>query len=180
MIYFIIPALLLVWAMSPFCIREDVKAGKTALGATYPKRSIGGNNPASQRVHEGGGFRFGALLTVLVQAAIGAGAWLSGGDILPFAIAAQIAALWGVFVLLARWIDIGEHQAEALHGDSVTLHPDAQGWLDERGLETYRDGELLRLTGQFQDTTFATVADADAALSKAKWRARFITLLARW
>lgn len=176
-----LPALLLIWTLSPFCIREGDRAEKNPLWATYPRRSINGNNPASQRVHEGGGFRFSAILTCLVMAAFGFSAARFGGEeVLPFAFAAQIAALMLVFNASERWLDIAEHGAEAMHGDSVTLDPAARAWLIEKDFGSYRDGEVWRMTPRGQDFENLTPFEFDAMLRKAEWRAKIVQLLAKW
>jgi hypothetical protein len=183
---FAVPALLLLWALSPFCIREAEDAGKTALSATYPRRSKWGNNPASQRVHEGGGCRLGALVTVAVQLAIGG--LVAGGSesALIGGIVAQGAALLAIFVLTRRLIDTAEHGAECLHGDSHPLDPAAQLWLQNMntanggGFARYSDGEIWRATRPHEDFHGLTPEQLRAKFTRVRWLSRIIILLARW
>lgn len=183
---FILPLVFLVWALSPLSVRPGEKAEKTALFARYPRDSKWGNNPASQRVHEGGGFRLGALLTVAVQASIGALAFGASESALVGAIVSQVAALLLVFIATQRLIDTAEHGAECLHGDSHPLDPAALRWLDDMraandgGFERYSDGEIWRATQPHEDFPGLTPEQMRAKFARVLWLSRIILKLGSW
>lgn len=172
----LIPALYLAWAMSPLPISEGTKAEKNPFFATYPTVSINGNNPASQRVHEGGGFRLGALVTVAVQLAL---AFLPLG-LMPVLLL-QFAAIPLVFIATRQFIDVAEHGAEVMHGDSVTLDPDAQRWAQQRGFSTYSAGEVWRMK-HLSRSQYGHLSEAEieALLARRRWLSRAVLFLARW
>lgn len=181
LLFYLIPAALLLWCLSPFSVWESDKAKRSLLHATYPKVSKGGNNPASQRAHEAGGLRFFAVAIQPLLLGIG---WLgsreTGSEALIGTILWQVGGAIVAWFLTRQWIDIAEHSAEALHGDTSTLDPNAQAWLLEKGFRTYREGEVWRMVQKGQDYDHMSEAEFDAKLKSVEARARVHLILASW
>lgn len=182
---YLLPLILLVWAMSPMSVFESDQAQKRIFWATYPRASIGGNNPASQRVHEGGGFRLTSLLVVLVQLAIAAVAGeadTAGGglDALVAALLAQLVAAPLTFLVTRRLIDLAEHGAEIAHGDANPLDPVAADWMEQRGFASYREAEAWRMTRRGQEYDNLDDAAFLAKIDRLRWLSHIIRLLGAW
>lgn len=159
---FALPIAFALWVLSPLSNWRSDEAKKTPVFATWPRESKGGNNPASQRVHEVGGFRTGALLTVAVQCAIGA----LGFELIGTA-AAQFVAIPLVFVITRRFIDLAEHGAEIMHAQAS-------------GLPGYREAEALRMTSKGQEYERLTPGQFLSAADKKRWLSRIILKLGSW
>ena len=159
----ILPLLWTAYALSPLCHSKGTRARKTWYHAWVPTEGLGGNNPASQYVHEVGGFRFGALLSVPVQLMIGAALWWF--SLAPlYAPLVQWLAILLMFAATRRWIDIGEHAAEVLHAEAA-------------GIEGYREAEIARMTrpgAEYHGKPFGEM------MTKARFRAWAIGKLGAW
>lgn len=161
MISFVIPAIWLAWVLGFPGIRTETRAAKNALVWWYPTQSKRGNFPPAQRIHEGGGFRFGGLLalpllvglalifgTPEVQVAPKAVGYPPEAMLIPQALL-SLFAVAGVFQITRKWIDIAEHGAEILAAE-------------DEGVENYRAAEIAK------------------RLLCTEWRSRIILLLGRW
>ncbi|MAY20324.1 MAG: hypothetical protein CL955_06870 [Erythrobacteraceae bacterium] len=159
---FLFPAVWLMWALAFPGVRTATTAQKNPVFWKYPTQSVNGNNPPSQRVHEGGGWRLGALVTVAVQVAIGLAALELIGTLI-----AQLAALPLVFIVTRRFIDIAEHGAEIMHAQA-------------NGFPGYREAEALRMTAKGQEYERMRVGQFLAAVDKKRWLSRIIVKLGAW
>lgn len=166
----ILPTLCLLWVLTPWAVREGDKASKGFLWATYPRESRNGNNPASQKVHEGGGLRFQWLIaywpaTFLAGvAALLATEGLVIGEQALWVVFTQIAAVTPTWALSRRWIDIGEHEAEVLHAEGA-------------GIAGYREAETARMTRPGEEYHGKPFGEM---MAKARFRAWAIGKLGAW
>lgn len=178
-----LPLLGLLWVLSPLAVREGSKARKNILLATYPKVSVWGNNPASQRVHEGGGLRFQWLLIFApLMVAVGFAMNAFGATVaIPFG---QIATLGLAWFVTRRWVDIAEHGAEAMHGDDAmrhgTIDENSRKWMEHYNFASYRDAEAWRMTSAGQEYENMTPDEFKAAMHSRHWASRVILTLAKW
>lgn len=160
---FALPAIYLAWGLSPFAVRETATtAGRTAVNAKYPRESRNGNNPASQRAHEVGGFRFFVLLCAAVQVAVG----FAGLDLVA-TVVAQFLLIFPLFLATRKWIDIAEHSAEVLHAE-------------RSGIVGYREAEIARMTAKGEEYAKLGPVRFAAKLRAVEWRARIHLALAAW
>lgn len=161
LIPFAIPAIWLAWVLRFPGIRTETRAAKNALVWWYPTQSKRGNHPPAQRIHEGGGFRFGGLLAVPLLVGLAfAGLPLIAQGLL------SLLAVAGVFQITRKWIDIAEHGAEILAAE-------------DEGVDNYRALEITRMAGtdDYRGTPEGEIAKR---LLGAEWRSRIILLLGRW
>ena len=184
------PLVFVLWWLSPWALVETERtARKTSVRSYFPRQSLDGNTPASQRVHEGGGGRLTALLMALAMCLVAAVSHAFDHGTLLFVLGtfAQIASAGLVFNLTRRWVDVAEHGAEGIHGDAALLagelHPDAMAWIAdhfEDDVETYSDGEAWRMTRKGQEYSHLDPAGFLALMRKRRWASRISVFLAKW
>jgi hypothetical protein len=157
----IIPALWAAYVVLFPGIRTETRAAKNALVWWYPTQSKRGNFPPAQRIHEGGGFRFGGVLAVPLLIGLA----LAGLPLIAQALLSLLAVA-GVFQITRRWIDIAEHGAEILAAE-------------DEGVDGYRAAEIARmaLTDDYRGTPEGEIAKR---LLGAEWRSRIILFLGSW
>lgn len=185
LIPFLLPLAFAIFALSPLYVREGKEAARGVFGATWPRESDWGNNPLSQRVHEGGGARFWALL-VAVPGMVLIGLFGIGqtGEALGVNLGLQF--LWRAvsFFLTDRWIDVAEHGAEMIHGDAAqadrSIDIVSAAWMAKAGFATYSDAEAWRMTQPTQDYAHMTPEQFKALTASRRWASRIIIFLARW
>lgn len=156
-----LPLLYFLWCFCPMSNWESEKAARSAFHATYPKVAKGGNNPASQRVHEVGGLR----LNTIISCAIMVGIAQIPADIIGIAVA-QFFSIFITFIVLRKWIDIGEHFAESLHAEA-------------NGFPDYRYREAARMTAKGEEYDNMSASDFVVKMKSAKGRAKLITAFAK-
>jgi hypothetical protein len=157
----LIPGLWLAYVLLFPGIRTETRAAKNALVWWYPTQSKRGNFPPAQRIHEGGGFRFGGLLALPFLIGLA----LAGLPLIAQALLSLLAVA-GVFQITRRWIDIAEHGAEILAAE-------------DEGADGYRAAEIARmaLTDDYRGTPEGEIAKR---LLGAEWRSRIILFLGSW
>lgn len=158
---YLIPALWLAYALAFPGFRTADTAKKNTLFWYYPTQSKRGNYPPAQRTHEGGGWRFGALLALpaLVGLAV-SGLPLAAQGLL------SLLALFAVFMVTRTWIDIAEHGAEILHAE-------------RDGVVGYREAEIARMADT-NDYRGLSHGEIGKRLIGAEWRSRIILMLGGW
>lgn len=158
---FIVPALWAAYVLLFPGIRTETEAKKNALVWWYPTKSKRGNHPPAQRVHEGGGFRFGGLLALPLLIALA---------LAPLPLIAQgilsLVAISLTFFATRKWIDIAEHGAEIMFAES-------------RSVLGYRAAEIDRMS-RTDDYRRLPAEKIEGMLNAAAWRSRIILTLARW
>jgi hypothetical protein len=157
----LIPALWAAYVVLFPGIRTETRAAKNALVWWYPTQSKRGNFPPAQRIHEGGGFRFGGLLALPFLIGLA----LAGLPLIAQALLSLLAVA-GAFQITRRWIDIAEHGAEILAAE-------------DEGVDGYRAAEIARmaLTDDYRGTPEGEIAKR---LLGAEWRSRIILFLGSW
>lgn len=192
----LLPLLWLAWRLSPWAsVETEDYAKKTFWQSYWAGTPQWGNNPASQRVHEVGGGRFSALIAGSAGLAVAAlsglcvplfemegsdlPAWLMAG---VFGTVIAVAAVMVTWNWTLGWVDVGEHAAEAMHGDKALadgeLDPDALAWLTEKGFAIYGEGEAWRMTHRAEDYSDMTEAEFTDLMRSREWMARIILWLA--
>lgn len=158
---FLIPVLWLVWVLAFPGFKTPRRAQRNPLVWWYPTEHRRGNNPASERLHEGGGFRFCGLLALIPMIGLAA-----SGVPLIVQIFLSLLSLLLVFLVTRLWIDVAEHGAEVMHAEAL-------------GIEGYREAEIerMRLTDDYREKSVQAVSKA---IDGAAWRSRIILALGGW
>lgn len=179
----LIPAFWTLYAIAaPIRRRSATHARKDAIGPTFTTRVHRGNNPASQRIHELGGWR----LSALIVAALWWGVWAivaiidpQGSDGRAFALVAMLAPFAAmIWAIPSRTIDLAEHGAEILHATKAGVVPQVEAWQSEHGFADYRAAEIWRMTQSGQDYHDMTEPECADAIDRLAWLSRIVWWLA--